>query len=98
MVTSRYRRRRRRPGTDRYALGVPVGPTVGLRKLLLAAAEMAIDGGRSAIDLRDVLFAFASDESTCLLPFELGVDEAARYEAIARHRRAREPSEADAEG
>ncbi len=66
---------------------IRVGPGAGVRRLLLVAAGRALDDGRSEIEARDVLLALTRDETIAPLLEDLGVDEAAVLEALARRRR-----------
>ena len=65
----------------------PVGPGAGVRRLLLVSAGRALDDGRSEIEARDVLLALTRDETIAPVLEDLGVDEAAVLEALARRRR-----------
>jgi len=55
---------------------------------LLVSAGRALDDGRSEIEARDVLLALTRDETIAPVLEDLGVDEAAVLEALARRRRA----------
>ena len=77
-----------RSGFDEW---IRVGPGAGARRLLTVAAGRALDDGRSEIEARDVLLALTRDEKIAPLLAELGVDEAAILEALARRRGNRPP-------
>ena len=77
-----------RSGFDEW---IRVGPGAGARRLLTVAAGRALDDGRSEIEARDVLLALARDEKMAPVLAELGVDEAAILEALARRRGNRPP-------
>jgi len=77
-----------RAGFDEW---IRVGPGAGARRLLTVAAGRALDDGRSEIEARDVLLALARDEKMAPVLAELGVDEAAILEALARRRGNRPP-------
>jgi ATP-dependent Clp protease ATP-binding subunit ClpC len=77
-----------RVGFDEW---IRVGPGAGARRLLTVAAGRALDDGRSEIEARDVLLALTRDEKIAPLLAELGVDEAAILEALARRRGNRPP-------
>lgn len=64
-----------------------VGPDEHLRKLLIDAAELAVDCGRSTIEAADVVFAIAQDRGSIgLLLAELGVQVERVAELLERHR------------
>ena len=65
---------------------IRVGPGAGARRLLLVAAGRALDDGRSVIEARDVLIALTRDETIAPVLADLGVDEAAVLDALARRR------------
>jgi hypothetical protein len=75
----------------------PVGPTDPLHQILVAAAEVAVDCGRSTIDVSDVLFAIANDRSAMPLLAELGVQIEEVAGVMARHRARTWPPEPDTE-
>jgi hypothetical protein len=75
----------------------PVGPTDPLHQILVAAAEVAVDCGRSTIDVSDVLLAIATDRSAAPLLAELGVQIEAVAGVMARHRARPWPPRADTE-
>ena len=77
-----------RSGFDEW---IRVGPGAGTRRLLTVAAGRALDDGRSEIEARDVLLALTRDEKIAPVLAELGVDEAAVLEALARRRGNRPP-------
>jgi ATP-dependent Clp protease ATP-binding subunit ClpC len=77
-----------RSGFDEW---IRVGPGAGARRLLTVAAGRALDDGRSEIEARDVLLALTRDEKIAPVLAELGVDEAAVLEALARRRGNRPP-------
>ena len=70
-----------RAGFDEW---IRVGPGAGARRLLVVAAGRALDDGRSEIESRDVLLALTRDEKIAPVLADLGVDEAAVLEALAR--------------
>jgi ATP-dependent Clp protease ATP-binding subunit ClpA len=64
-----------------------VGPDEHLRKLLIDAAELAVDCGRSTIEASDMVFAIAQDRGSIgLLLAELGVQVERVAELLERHR------------
>jgi len=73
----------------------PVGPTDPLRQVLVAAAEVAIDCGRSTIDVSDVILAIATDKRAMPLLAELGVQVEAVSGVMARHRARTWPPQPD---
>jgi ATP-dependent Clp protease ATP-binding subunit ClpC len=77
------RREQPRSGFDEW---IRVGPGAGARRLLVLAAGRALDDGRSEIESRDVLLALTRDEKIAPVLADLGVDEAAVLEALARRR------------
>ena len=87
-----------RTGFDEW---IRVGPGAGARRLLILAAGRALDDGRSEIETRDVLLALTRDEKIAPVLAELGVDEAAVLQALARrspHAPPLPPPQASAEG
>jgi ATP-dependent Clp protease ATP-binding subunit ClpA len=68
-----------------------VAPDRHLRKLLVDAAELAVECGRSTIEVADVVFAIAADSNAMLLLAELGVQEDRVAELLDRHRFRRAP-------
>ena len=70
---------------------IQVGPTERVRQLLMLAAARSLEDRRTEIELRDLLLALTQDESTAPLLAELGVDESAMRNAIARHAAGEEP-------
>jgi ATP-dependent Clp protease ATP-binding subunit ClpC len=72
-----------RSGFDEW---IRVGPGAGARRLLVRAAGRALDDGRSEIESRDVLLALTRDEKIAPVLSDLGVDEAAVLDALARRR------------
>jgi ATP-dependent Clp protease ATP-binding subunit ClpC len=83
-----------RSGFDEW---IRVGPGAGARRLLVLAAGRALDDGRAEIEARDVLLALTRDEKIAPVLADLGVDEAAVLEALAR-RRGSQPPQAPADG
>ena len=77
---------------------IRVGPGAGARRLLVVAAGRALDDGRSEIESRDVLLALTRDETIAPVLADLGVDEAAVLEALARRRGPQAPPPASADG
>jgi ATP-dependent Clp protease ATP-binding subunit ClpC len=65
---------------------IRVGPAAAARRLLLVAAGRALADGRDEIESRDVLLALTRDEAIAPVLADLGVDEAAVLEALARRR------------
>jgi ATP-dependent Clp protease ATP-binding subunit ClpA len=61
---------------------IRVGSTPPTRRLLMAAAEQALDDGRSAFDAGDLLIAIARDETFAPLLAGLGIDKATAYDAV----------------
>jgi hypothetical protein len=55
-----------------------------VRRLLTSATARALDGGRSQIDVADVLLALTSDEATSRLFASLGVDVTALRDTLER--------------
>ena len=88
-------REQQRAGFDEW---IRVGPGAGARRLLLVAAGRALDDGRSEIESRDVLLALTRDEKIAPVLADLGVDEAAVLEALARRRGPQPPPAASADG
>jgi ATP-dependent Clp protease ATP-binding subunit ClpC len=84
-----------RSGFDEW---IRVGPGAGARRLLGLAAGRALNDGRSEIESRDVLLALTRDEKIAPVLADLGVDEAAVLEALARRRPTRRPPPASADG
>jgi ATP-dependent Clp protease ATP-binding subunit ClpC len=77
-----------RSGFDEW---IRVGPGAGARRLLVRAAGRALDDGRSEIESRDVLLALTRDEKIAPVLADLGIDEAAVLDALARRRGAEAP-------
>jgi ATP-dependent Clp protease ATP-binding subunit ClpA len=80
----------------RPAFGVwdEVRPTDALRRVLIAAAELAIDCGRLKIDVDDVLLTIVADRTVAPLLAELGIQLESVDGVIARYpaqRRATDP-------
>jgi hypothetical protein len=65
---------------DRFA----IAPAAGVRRLMMTAAARALDDGRTEISLGDVLLALSIDRDTGPLLAELGADESAIRDAVAR--------------
>jgi ATP-dependent Clp protease ATP-binding subunit ClpA len=63
-----------------------VAPDGHLRKLLIDAAELAIDCDRSRIEVADVVFAIAQDRNAIGVLAELGVQVERVAELLERHR------------
>ncbi len=87
------------PGVDRVERstgGVQVIPSVPLRRLLMAAAALALDDGRTEIDIDDVWLALTRERAAIRLASELGIDERKIREAIRRRDGAIDPPEASA--
>jgi ATP-dependent Clp protease ATP-binding subunit ClpA len=68
-----------------------LGPTGELRSVLVAAAELAVECGRSHIELADVVFAICEDRNAMPLLAELGIGVERVPELIERHRSRRPP-------
>jgi ATP-dependent Clp protease ATP-binding subunit ClpA len=68
-----------------------LGPTGELRSLLAAAAELAVECGRSHIELTDVVFAICEDRNAMPLLAELGIQIERVSELLERHRSTRPP-------
>jgi ATP-dependent Clp protease ATP-binding subunit ClpC len=89
------RQEQQRSGFEEW---IRVGPGAGARRLLGLAAGRALDDGRSEIDSRDVLLALTRDEKIAPVLADLGVDEAAVLEALARRRLPPRPPPPSADG
>lgn len=76
--------------------GVQVVPSVPLRRLLMTAASMALDDGRTEIEIDDVWLALTRERTAIRLASELGIDEKKIREAIRRRDSAIDPPEASA--
>jgi Clp amino terminal domain, pathogenicity island component len=77
--------------------GVQVVPSVPLRRLLMAAAGLALDDARTEIDIDDdVWLALTCERTAIRLASELGIDEHKIREAIRRRDGAIYPPEASA--
>ena len=61
-----------------------VNPSAPVRRVLMSATAQALDGGRSQIDVADVLLALTSDEATSRLLASLGVDLTALRDTLER--------------
>ena len=68
-----------------------LGPTGELRSVLVAAAELAVECGRSHIELADVVFAICEDRNAMPLLAELGIQIERVPELLERHRSTRPP-------
>jgi Clp amino terminal domain, pathogenicity island component len=68
-----------------------LGPTGELRSVLVAAAELAVECGRSHIELTDVVFAICEDRNAMPLLAELGIQIERVPELLERHRSRRPP-------
>jgi ATP-dependent Clp protease ATP-binding subunit ClpC len=88
-------REQQRSGFEEW---IRVGPGAGARRLLVLAAGRALDDGRAEIESRDVLLALTRDEKIAPVLADLGVDEAAVLEALARRRGPPPPPAASADG
>jgi hypothetical protein len=88
------------PGIVRMerSMGVQVGPSPPVLQLLMTAGALALDEGRTAIEIDDVWVALMLEPAAERLAAELGIDEQAVRAAIARRRGASEPPEASASG
>jgi ATP-dependent Clp protease ATP-binding subunit ClpA len=87
------------PGVERVEGsigGVQVIPSPPLRRLLMAAAALALDDGRTEIDIDDVWLALTREPTAIGLASELGIDEQTVREAIKRRDAAIDPPEASA--
>jgi ATP-dependent Clp protease ATP-binding subunit ClpA len=76
--------------------GVQVVPSPPLRRLLMAAAALALDASRTQIDVDDLWLALTRDPTAIRLASELGIDEGKVREAIERRDAAIDPPEASA--
>jgi hypothetical protein len=78
---------------NKPAFGVweTLAPTGELRSVLVAAAELALECGRSHIQVTDVLFAVAEDRDAMVLLAELGIQVERVPELHERHRSTRPP-------
>jgi ATP-dependent Clp protease ATP-binding subunit ClpA len=74
--------------------GVQVVPSLPLRRLLVAAAALAVDDGRTEIDVDDVWLALTRTPVAIRLASVLGIDEDKVREAIKRRDAASDPPEA----
>ncbi len=81
---------------ERSIGGVQVVPSVPLRRLLMAAAALALDDSRTEIEIDDVWLALTRERTAIRLASELGIDEQMIREAIRRRDSAIEPPEASA--
>jgi Clp amino terminal domain, pathogenicity island component len=81
---------------ERSMGGVQVVPSVPLRRVLMAAAALALDDGRTEIDIDDVWLALTRERTAGRLASELGLDEDKIREAIRRRDGAIDPPEASA--
>ena len=81
---------------ERSTGGVQVVPSVPLRRLLMAAAALALDDSRTEIDIDDVWLALTRERTAMRLASELGIDEHKIREAIRRRDSAVDPPEASA--
>jgi ATP-dependent Clp protease ATP-binding subunit ClpC len=61
-----------------------VNPSAIVRRLLMSATARALDGGRSEIDVADLLLVLTSDEATSQLLTSLGVDVATVRDTLER--------------
>ena len=77
---------------------IRVGHSPQVRRLLMAAGARALDDGRTEIEIRDVLIAFARAPTAAALLADLGIDEHTIRAAIRRHDRPADPPEASATG
>ncbi|MGI8428597.1 MAG: Clp protease N-terminal domain-containing protein [Solirubrobacteraceae bacterium] len=87
------------PGFERVESsigGVQVVPSPPLRRLLMAAAALALDDRRTEIDIDDVWRALTREPTAMRLASELGIDEHKVREAIKRRDGAIDPPEASA--
>ncbi|MGZ4252588.1 MAG: Clp protease N-terminal domain-containing protein [Solirubrobacteraceae bacterium] len=100
--TRRVRREVLRVATDRrgwmaevnkptFGVWETLGPTGELRSVLVAAAELAVECGRSHIELTDVVFAICEDRNAMPLLAELGIQIERVPELLERHRSTRPP-------
>jgi hypothetical protein len=80
------------------SMGVRVNPSPPVRRLLMAAGALALDDGRTEIDIDDVWVALTREPTAVQLAADLGLDEPAVRAAIARRGAAVEPPEASASG
>jgi hypothetical protein len=78
---------------NKPAFGVweTLSPTGELRSVLVAAAELALECGRSHIEVADVLFAIAEERNAMPLLAELGIQLERVPELLERHRATRQP-------
>ncbi len=81
---------------ERSIGGVQVIPSPPLRRLLMAAAALALDDSRTEIDIDDVWRALTREPTAIRLAAELGIDEHKVREAIKRRDAAIDPPEASA--
>lgn len=81
---------------ERSIGGVQVIPSPPLRRLLMAAAALALDDSRTEIDIDDVWRALTREPTAIRLAAELGIDEHKVREAIKSRDAAADPPEASA--
>ena len=86
------------PAVAESGFGVAVAPGRDVFRLLMSAAARALEGGRTEMTMRDLLFALVRDEDVGPVLAALGVEEAAILEVFDRRTAGEEPPEASAQG
>jgi ATP-dependent Clp protease ATP-binding subunit ClpC len=77
-----------------FGIRIDQSPTV--RRLLMAASALALDDGRTEIEIDDVWVALTREPTAQRVAVELGIDERAVRDAISRQRGSQDPPEASA--
>ncbi len=80
------------------SIGIRIDPSPAVRRLLMAAGALAVDDGRTEIEIDDVWVALTREPTAQRLAVELGFDEHAVRDAIARRGGSQDPPEASATG
>lgn len=79
------------------SIAVRIYPSPAVRRLLMTAGASALDDGRTEIEIDDLWVALMREPTALRLAAQLGIDESAVREALAR-RRSEEPPPASATG
>jgi ATP-dependent Clp protease ATP-binding subunit ClpA len=82
--------------SDRAERSPRIEPSVAVRRLLMAAAAVALDDGRTAMQIDDVWTAVTSEPSAARLAAQLEIADNDVRAAIARRRGSKEPPAASA--
>jgi ATP-dependent Clp protease ATP-binding subunit ClpA len=95
--------RRPVPAVDRSArversFGIRIDQSPTVRRLLMAASALALDDGRTEIEIDDLWVALTREPTAQRVAVELGIDERAVRDAISRQRGWQDPPEASASG